>query len=306
MNAADWLSQSDDARALSAEKAKKQVLLEGASLFNEKPKKGLAFWEESGILYADCGADASDEQKSASLAKFIKECPKLDKRVLGDWISAPAQIQVLTAYMRLFDFNNVCCTLECWVLLGILELMDDLCAQKIISDAMRELLETFRLPGEAQPISRITEVFADAYFFAQSDKTIVRSQDAAYVLAYSVIMLNTDQHNPQNVKNRMKLDDYRKNLRGVNEKEDFPSEYLVRPALYPSHALLRCTRLIQGRHLQEAIYIEIKRREIVLPEEHHGALGFDFAWRELLRRSRSTSEFTAYSQVSFIRFGCLF
>jgi brefeldin A-resistance guanine nucleotide exchange factor 1 len=30
---------------------------------------------------------------------------------------------------------------------------------------MRELLETFRLPGEAQPIARITETFA-AHFFS--------------------------------------------------------------------------------------------------------------------------------------------
>lgn len=29
---------------------------------------------------------------------------------------------------------------------------------------MRELLETFRLPGESQPISRITEVFAEQLF----------------------------------------------------------------------------------------------------------------------------------------------
>jgi hypothetical protein len=36
--------------------------------------------------------------------------------------------------------------------------------QKSIADAMRELLETFRLPGEAQPISRITETFAEHFF----------------------------------------------------------------------------------------------------------------------------------------------
>lgn len=29
---------------------------------------------------------------------------------------------------------------------------------------MRELLETFRLPGEAQQIARITETFAEIYF----------------------------------------------------------------------------------------------------------------------------------------------
>jgi brefeldin A-resistance guanine nucleotide exchange factor 1 len=36
--------------------------------------------------------------------------------------------------------------------------------QKSIADAMRELLEAFRLPGEAQPIARITETFAEHFF----------------------------------------------------------------------------------------------------------------------------------------------
>lgn len=36
--------------------------------------------------------------------------------------------------------------------------------QKSVADAMRELLEAFRLPGEAQQISRITETFAEIYF----------------------------------------------------------------------------------------------------------------------------------------------
>ena len=79
---------------------------------------------------------------------------------------------------------------------------------------MRELLETFRLPGEAQPIARITETFAEHFFscnpreyttLSRIRKAILRTslaeiatQDAVYVLAYSVIMLNTDLHNPQN------------------------------------------------------------------------------------------------------------
>lgn len=35
-----------------------------------------------------------------------------------------------------------------------------------VADAMREMLETFRLPGEAQQIARITETFAEVYFAA--------------------------------------------------------------------------------------------------------------------------------------------
>ena len=75
------------------------------------------------------------------------------------------------------------------------------------------MLETFRLPGEAQQISRVTETFAEIYFAAepgesycyaclticraQSHADEIKSQDAVYVLAFSIIMLNTDQHSPQ-------------------------------------------------------------------------------------------------------------
>ena len=78
---------------------------------------------------------------------------------------------------------------------------------------MRELLETFRLPGEAQQIARITETFAEIYFASGpgkdpdwrfdvitgliQNKAEIKSGDATHVLSYSIIMLNTDQHNPQ-------------------------------------------------------------------------------------------------------------
>lgn len=83
-----------------------------------------------------------------------------------------------------------------------------------MAGAMRELLESFRLPGEAQQISRITETFASIYFasgpgrlpliqdFHELDipclvQAEIKSEDAVYVLAYSIILLNTDLHNPQ-------------------------------------------------------------------------------------------------------------
>lgn len=82
-----------------------------------------------------------------------------------------------------------------------------------MADAMRELLEAFRLPGEAQQISRITETYATIYFASGPGEKCyptyfdalltrihldeIKSEDAVYVLAYSIILLNTDLHNPQ-------------------------------------------------------------------------------------------------------------
>lgn len=49
--------------------------------------------------------------------------------------------------------------------------------------------------------------------------------DAAYILAYSVILLNTDAHNPQ-VKKRMTKAEFTKNNRGINDNNDLPEEFL--------------------------------------------------------------------------------
>lgn len=34
------------------------------------------------------------------------------------------------------------------------------------------------------------------------------------------------------------------------------------------------------------IYDSIRKREIVMPQEHTGQVGFEYAWKELLARSR--------------------
>jgi brefeldin A-resistance guanine nucleotide exchange factor 1 len=139
-------------------KSQKKLILTGAARFNSKPKTGLAFLEENGLIYADLSPDVS---KARSLATFLKGCTRLDKRLLGDYISKPENIEILKAFIGLFDFKDV---RKFFVEPSLFYLNSN--TQKPIADAMRELLETFRLPGEAQQISRITEVFASIYFAA--------------------------------------------------------------------------------------------------------------------------------------------
>ncbi|PWN39308.1 Sec7-domain-containing protein [Ceraceosorus guamensis] len=227
-------SPSVDVQALSDSKIQKAELLAGAARFNAKPKDGLTFLQAQGLIDTS-GRDGLS--KAESIARFLKTCPRLDKKLLGDYISRPDNIEVLEAFIGLFDFRD-----------------------KPVADAMREMLETFRLPGESQQINRITETFAKFYFAASPPE--IRSEDAVYVLAYSIIMLNTDLHSPQN-RSRMTAEDYRRNLRGVNDGKDFDIEYLG------------------------TIYDSIRKREIVMPEEHVGQLGFDYTWKEILRRART-------------------
>ena len=81
---------------------------------------------------------------------------------------------VMYAYVDLIDFSNM----------------------EFVA-ALRHLLSKFRLPGESQKIDRIMEKFAERYVENNKKLEIFASADAAYVLAYSIIMLTTDLHNTQ-------------------------------------------------------------------------------------------------------------
>ncbi len=59
--------------------------------------------------------------------------------------------------------------------------------------------------GEAQKIDRIMEKFAERY--CRDNPGAFRSADGAYLLAFALIMLNTDAHNPQADK-KLGLDDF--------------------------------------------------------------------------------------------------
>eukprot|EP00375_Theileria_parva_P001837 XP_764512.1 hypothetical protein [Theileria parva strain Muguga] len=53
----------------------------------------------------------------------------------------------------------------------------------------------------------------------------IQDYNAIFVLCYSIIMLNTDLHNNQ-IKNKMKLEDFIRNNRGTNDGKNFSSEFL--------------------------------------------------------------------------------
>ncbi|KAG0206857.1 GDP/GTP exchange factor for ARF [Mortierella sp. GBA30] len=214
---------------LFARRQQKEILVKGAAKFDENPKAGLLFLEAHHMI--------SSLNDPAGVAHFLKTSTRISKRLLGEYLAKPANSDVLKAFIQLFDFHG-----------------------KRLDESLRELLETFRLPGESQQIERIMELFAETYFATKP--RAIASQDAAFILGYAVVMLNTDQHN-RGVKGRMSLEQFTKNLRGVNKGENFPPEYLAE------------------------IYEAIRKREIVLPQEHEGQLGFNYAWKELLHRAET-------------------
>ncbi|KAK9728472.1 GDP/GTP exchange factor for ARF [Basidiobolus ranarum] len=238
-------------------KRRKQLLLRGAAEFNENPKTGIQFLYDNGILPPIIENPTDEEHLTIikNLANFLKTTPTINKKLLGEYLSKPVNREVLKSFIELFDFKN-----------------------KRIDEAMREMLETFRLPGEAQQIERIIETFATTYFATEPAE--VASQDGTFVLSFSVIMLNTDLHNPR-VKNRMSFEDYQKNLRSVNNGRNFSSDYL------------------------QAVYKAISKKEIIMPDEHEGQLGFEYAWKELVQKSETRNIYTTrntplYDQNMFL------
>ncbi|KAG8058353.1 hypothetical protein GUJ93_ZPchr0002g23224 [Zizania palustris] len=72
---------------------------------------------------------------------------------------------------------------------------------------------------------KVMHAYADALNFEGMDFGEAISADTAYVLAYSVIMLNTDAHNTM-VKDKMSKSDFIRNNRGIDDGKDLPEAFL--------------------------------------------------------------------------------
>lgn len=215
-------------------KRRKDIEIVVTTEFNKSPKKGIELMLERGVI---------SEQSPQAIAAFLRSSRRLHKGELGRFLAKAVNKDILRSFIDGFDFT-----------------------EKRIDEALREFLCCFRLPGESAEIEPIFERFSEHYIANGCHSDQVANADAAFVLAYAVIMLNTDQHSPQ-VKRRMEFDSFKNNLRGANNGKDFNEEYL------------------------REIYTTIKHREIVLPEEHDTDETFEYAWRELQLSLPQASEF---------------
>ncbi|XP_058111116.1 ARF guanine-nucleotide exchange factor GNL2 [Magnolia sinica] len=176
-------------------KFQKKKIMIAANHFNRDEKKGLEFLKICNLV-----PNVPDPK---CYACFYRYTPGLDKNKIGDFLGDPDELhlQVLKEFTDTFNFSGV-----------------------ILDTALRTFLETFRLPGESQKIHRILEAFSEKFYEQQSSEIFV-SKDAVFILCYSLIMLNTDQHNPQ-VKKKMTEEEFIRNNRAINGGKDLPREYL--------------------------------------------------------------------------------
>jgi len=146
----------------------------GISLFNRKPSKGVEFLVNTKKI------GGSPEE----VASFLRSTAGLNPTVIGDYLGERDDfpLKVMHAYVDSFNFEKM-----------------------NFGEAIRYFLRGFRLPGEAQKIDRIMEKFAERY--CKCNPSAFKSADTAYVLAYSVILLNTDAHNNM-VKEKVSYQNY--------------------------------------------------------------------------------------------------
>ncbi|KAL6602869.1 hypothetical protein ACP70R_043230 [Stipagrostis hirtigluma subsp. patula] len=224
----------------------KRKLTVGVEHFNRDKKKGFEYLQGVHLL--------PEKLDPHSVALFFRYTPGLDKNLLGDYLGNhdDFSIQVLHEFARTFDFKEM-----------------------NLDAALRLFLETFRLPGESQKIQRILEAFSERYY-EQSPQMFV-NRDAALVLSYSVIMLNTDQHNVR-VKKKMTEEDFIRNNRRINGGNDLPREYL------------------------SELYYSICRNEIrTIPEQGAGCSEMSFSrWVDLMWKSKRTSTYIACDSCPFL------
>ncbi|XP_047972872.1 brefeldin A-inhibited guanine nucleotide-exchange protein 5 [Salvia hispanica] len=173
-------------------KAHKSTIEAVVSEFNRHPGKGIQHLISSGLV----------EKTPAAVAQFLRDTPNLDKAMLGDYLGQHEEfpLAVMHAYVDYMNFSSM-----------------------KFDVAIREFLKGFRLPGEAQKIDRIMEKFAERYCADNPD--LFKNADTAYVLAYAVIMLNTDAHNPMVWPKMSKTDFVRMNT--MNNAEESASPELL-------------------------------------------------------------------------------
>ncbi|TKA30188.1 hypothetical protein B0A50_02907 [Salinomyces thailandicus] len=213
----------DDPAELEKVKQRKTALNNAIRQFNFKPKRGVKALIKDGFIPSSSAQD---------IAHFLSNNERINKKSLGEFLGEGDEenIKIMHAFVDAMDFSRT-----------------------RFVDALRRFLQSFRLPGEAQKIDRLMLKFAERY--TTGNPAAFANADTAYVLAYSVIMLNTDQHSAQ-VKVRMTPEDFIKNNRGINDNADLPEEYL------------------------RGIFEEITHNEIVLDTERETAANLGFAQQQ--------------------------
>ncbi|TYG66962.1 hypothetical protein ES288_D05G041000v1 [Gossypium darwinii] len=188
----DRAPEEDLARESVETKGHESTMAAAISEFNRQPVKGIENLISNKLV----------ENTPASVAQFLRNTLNLDKAMIGDYLGQQEEfpLAVMHAYVDSVTFSGM-----------------------KFDTAIREFLKGFYLPGEAHKIDRIMEKFAERY--CADNPGLFMNADIAYVLAYAVIMLNTDAHDPM-VWPKMSKSDFIRMNNTYNPEEHAPIKLL--------------------------------------------------------------------------------
>ncbi|KAL9187625.1 hypothetical protein ACHAXT_006003 [Thalassiosira profunda] len=246
----DWLSKArhHTSLALRERKLRKRRMAKAVSEFNERSRdrEWIEEAERLGVLPTPA--------TPASVASFLYSGAGLDKSKIGLYLSKgpkdkyPFHNEVLENFAALFEFSGLSFSDALRTFLGRFRLPGEAqCIDRLMEafatrlydvqlmgsglDSTDQSVERSMLdpprpdgpdgenqPGTLDPPS--TDLATPVFPF--------KSSDAAFILSFSTIMLNTDLHNP-NMKDekRMTLGQFVRNNRGINDGADLPLEFLT-------------------------------------------------------------------------------
>ncbi|XP_072522510.1 IQ motif and SEC7 domain-containing protein 1 isoform X7 [Salminus brasiliensis] len=205
-----------DSPAFSNDIIRKRHYRIGLNLFNKKPEKGIQYLIERGFV----------PDTPVGVAHFLLQRKGLSRQMIGEFLGN-----------RQKQFNRD--VLDC-----VVDEMDF--SSMELDEALRKFQAHIRVQGEAQKVERLIEAYSQRYCICNPGVVRqFRNPDTIFILAFAIILLNTDMYSP-NVKpeRKMKLEDFVKNLRGVDDGEDIPREMLI------------------------GIYERIRKRELRTNEDH--------------------------------------
>src|SRR5699024_9900729 len=114
-------------------KQRKIALTNAVQQFNFKPKRGMKLLLKDGFIRSEAPED---------VASFFFGNERLDKSILGEYLGEgdAENIATMHAFVDMMEFEK-----------------------RRFVDALRQFLQHFRLPGEAQKIDRFMLKFAERY-----------------------------------------------------------------------------------------------------------------------------------------------
>ena len=247
----NWLSNArmHTSLALRERKLHKRRIAKAVVYFNErsKDKEWIEEAQRLGILPAHV--------TPSSIATFFYTTPNLDKVKVGLYLSKgpkeihPFHANVLKCFASLFDFRGMSFSEALRVFLGSFRLPGEAqCIDRLMEAFAVRLYEVqlSEIPA-LNPNQTVEDTMLDPPRRSNSDSEFngtldppasmdefvepmlpFKSSDAAFIMSFSTIMLNTDLHNPNmDDKKRMTCEQFVRNNRGINDGEDLPIHFLT-------------------------------------------------------------------------------